>query len=45
MSDPYEDPANAEVVIDTTELSPEESAHQVLLHLEKEGYVAGQAGA
>ena len=45
VSDPYETPAKAEVSIDTTEVSPEEAAQQVLLHLEKEGYVGGQAGA
>jgi len=45
VSDPYEVPANAEVRIDTTEVSPEEAAQQVLLHLEKEGYVDGRAGA
>jgi sulfate adenylyltransferase len=44
VSDPYEDPSRAEVVIDTTEVSPEEAAQQVLLHLEKEGYVAGASG-
>jgi sulfate adenylyltransferase len=44
VSDPYEDPSRAEVVIDTTEVSPEEAAQQVLLHLEKEGYVGGGIG-
>jgi sulfate adenylyltransferase len=41
ISDPYEVPENAEVVIDTGALSPEEAAQQVLLHLEREGYVGG----
>jgi sulfate adenylyltransferase len=45
ISDPYETPVKAEVVIDTSEVSPEEAAQQVLLHLEKEGYVGGKAGA
>ena len=31
--------------IDTTEVSPEEAAQQILLYLEKEGYVGGKAGA
>lgn len=41
ISDPYEEPADAETVIDTTELTPEEAAQTVLLHLEHEGYIAG----
>jgi len=43
ISDPYEKPTDAEVVIDTTEFTPEEAAQQVLLHLEREGYVAGDS--
>jgi sulfate adenylyltransferase len=43
ISDPYEEPTNAEVVIDTTEFTPEEAAQRVLLHLEREGYVAGES--
>jgi sulfate adenylyltransferase len=39
ISDPYEEPADAEVVLDTSRLSPEESAQAVLLYLEKEGFV------
>lgn len=39
ISDPYEEPADAEVVIDTTKLSPEEAAQEILLYLEREGYV------
>jgi sulfate adenylyltransferase len=39
ISDPYEEPADAEVVLDTAALSPEEAAQQILLHLEREGYV------
>ena len=38
ISDPYEVPDDADVTIDTTELSPEESANEILLHLEHEGY-------
>ncbi len=41
ISDPYEVPANAEVVLDTTDTAPEEAAQQIILHLEKEGYVGG----
>ncbi len=39
ISDPYEAPTDAEVVIDTAELSPEEAAQTILLHLEREGFV------
>ena len=43
ISDPYEPPAVAEVVIDTTETTPEEAANQILLHLEREGYIGATA--
>jgi sulfate adenylyltransferase len=43
ISDPYEAPEDAEIVIDTTTLTAEEAAQQIILHLEKEGYVAGKA--
>jgi sulfate adenylyltransferase len=39
ISDPYEEPEDADVVIHTTELSPDQAAQQILLHLEGEGYV------
>jgi sulfate adenylyltransferase len=39
ISDPYEPPEDAQVVIDTAELTPEEAAQEVLLYLEKEGYI------
>ncbi len=42
ISDPYEEPADAEVHLDTTDVSPEEAAQQVLLHLESEGYIGAQ---
>ena len=41
ISDPYETPEDADMVIDTTRLTAEEAAQQIVLHLEKEGYVAG----
>jgi sulfate adenylyltransferase len=43
ISDPYEAPADAEVVINTTDISPEEAAQIVLLHLEHEGYIGGNS--
>ncbi len=39
ISDPYEEPKDAEVVIDTGELSPEEAAQEIILHLEREGFI------
>jgi sulfate adenylyltransferase len=39
ISDPYEVPARPDVVLPTTDLSPEQSAQEVLLHLEREGYL------
>jgi sulfate adenylyltransferase len=42
ISDPYEVPADADVVIDTTQLTPEEAAQQIILHLESEGYIGAE---
>ena len=39
IDDPYEAPNDAEVVIDTSKLTPEEAAEIVLDHLRKEGYL------
>ena len=39
ISDPYEEPQDADVVVPTTELSPEQAAQKILLHLEREGYI------
>jgi sulfate adenylyltransferase len=39
ISDPYEVPTNAEVVINTDELSPEEAAQEIILHLEQQGFI------
>ena len=39
IDDPYEEPQNAEIVIDTAELSPDLAAHRILLTLEKHGYI------
>ena len=43
ISDPYEEPTDAEVVIDTTDLSPEEAAQEILLYLERQGYIGVSA--
>jgi sulfate adenylyltransferase len=39
ISDPYEAPEDAELVLRTAEVTPEEAAQQVVLYLEREGYV------
>ena len=44
ISDPYEAPADAEVTIDTAEWTAEEAAQEIILHLEREGFI-GVAGA
>jgi sulfate adenylyltransferase len=39
ISDPYEPPADAEVVMNTAELLPEEAAQEIILHLERQGFI------
>ena len=39
IDDPYEAPENAEIVIDTAELTPDLAAHRILITLEKLGYI------
>ncbi len=39
IDDPYEAPEAAEIVIDTSELSPDLAAHRILITLEKHGYL------
>jgi sulfate adenylyltransferase len=39
IDDPYEEPENAEIVIDTESLSPDLAAHRILITLEKFGYL------
>ena len=38
ISDPYEAPTDAELAIDTSG-TPDEAAQEILLHLEREGFV------
>lgn len=40
ISDPYEAPHDAEVAIDTSIMSPREAAQEVILFLEREGWLA-----
>ncbi|HZP17346.1 MAG TPA: adenylyl-sulfate kinase, partial [Terriglobales bacterium] len=39
ISDPYEAPTDAEVVINTAELTAEEAAQEIILHLEQQGFI------
>jgi len=40
ISDPYEQPKDANVIIDTSELTPEEAAQEVILYLEQQGFIS-----
>jgi sulfate adenylyltransferase len=42
VSDPYEEPVDAEVKIDTSEVTPEEAVREVLLYLEHQGYISAE---
>ena len=39
ISDPYEEPENPEMRIDTRDMLPDEAAHQIVLKLEKLGFI------
>jgi sulfate adenylyltransferase len=39
ISDPYEEPTDADLTIDTTGLAPDEAAQEIILHLESEGFI------
>lgn len=45
VSDPYESPENSDVVLRTAEMTPDEAAQEIILHLEREGFIGGPAGA
>ncbi len=44
ISDPYDPPQDGDVVLDTTDLTPEEAAQEILLHLERQGYIGANGG-
>jgi sulfate adenylyltransferase len=44
ISDPYEEPDDPEMIIDTTECTPDEAAHRVILKLESLGFIRGRNG-
>jgi len=45
ISDPYEEPDDADLEIDTTNLTPYEAAQEVILYLEQRGYIGGTQSA
>ena len=45
ISDPYEVPTDADLVLDASLLSQEEAAQEILLFLEREGYVGASMAA
>ena len=45
ISDPYEEPSDSDLSIDTSEYSPEEAAQAIILHLESQGYIGPEAGS
>lgn len=40
ISDPYEPPDDAELLLDTSQLTPEEAVHEILLYLERSGFLS-----
>ena len=45
VSDPYEPPEDPELVIETEQLSPEQSAQQILSYLEERGFIPAAVAA
>jgi sulfate adenylyltransferase len=45
ITDPYEAPTDADVVIDTTNTTAEAAADQIILHLEREGWLSRDLAA
>ena len=44
ISDPYEEPQSADLTIDTSELTPEQAVQEIILYLEREGYLGPNPG-
>jgi len=42
ISDPYEIPDDVDISIDTTNLTPDEGVWEIMLHLEKQGYIGAE---
>ena len=45
VSDPYEEPTDAELHINTAEMTAEEAAQTIVLHLEREGFIGMNRGS
>jgi sulfate adenylyltransferase len=45
ISDPYETPNDADVILDTGDLTPEEAAQEIVLHLQREGFIGAMASS
>ncbi len=41
IDDPYEEPLNAEIVLDTVDSTPEENARAIMGYLQKQGFISG----
>ncbi len=39
VDDPYETPRSPEVRIDTTAITPDEAAGEIMLHLQRNGFI------
>ena len=39
INDPYESPQSPEVLIDTSNITPDEAAREIILHLQQQGYI------
>ena len=39
IDDPYEKPENPEIALDTSNITPDEAAEEILLYLKREGYI------
>ena len=40
IDDPYQEPQNAEITIDTSGMTPDESIQMIILYLEKNGFIS-----
>ncbi len=40
VTDPYHPPQNADIVLDTTDITPMEAVQEILLYLQQQGYIA-----
>ena len=39
ITEPYEPPDDADGILDTSDLTPEEAAQEIFLHLERQGFI------